>query len=77
MQMHQVDATEDSEWNLLITSNPKGCSKEATHQFVAKAPLLTRKWQDKVGNFQGVKEKPLELVPELGPLFEEEKEEKA
>jgi hypothetical protein len=56
MQMYQVDATTNSEWNLLVMSKPKGCSKEETQQFVAKASLLARMWQDKVGNFQGVKE---------------------
>jgi hypothetical protein len=58
-------------------SNPKGCSTEATQQFVAEASLLARKWQDKVGNFQGVRERALELVPESGPSFEEAKEEKS
>ena len=77
MQMHQVDATTYFEWNLLVASKPKGCSKEVTQPFVAEASLLTRKWQDKVGNFQGVKEQTLELVLELGPSFEEAKEEKA
>jgi hypothetical protein len=52
MKMHQVDATEDSEWNLLIDSKRKECSKEKNQQFVAEASLLTRKWQDKVGKFQ-------------------------
>jgi hypothetical protein len=77
MHMHQVYATTDSEWNLLVASNPKRCSTEATQQFVADASLLSRKWQDKVGNFQGVRERALELVLELGPSFEEAKEEKA
>jgi hypothetical protein len=61
----------------LVASNTKADKKETTQQFVAEASLLTRKWQDKVGNFQGVKQKALELVPELGPSFEEVKEEKA
>jgi hypothetical protein len=43
---------------------------------VAEASLLARKWQDKVGSFQEVRKWALELVPELGPSFEEEKEEK-
>jgi hypothetical protein len=30
-----------------------------------------------MGNFQGVKQRALELVPELGPSFEEVKEEKS
>jgi hypothetical protein len=77
MQMHQVDATTDSEWNSLVASKPKGCITEATQQFVAEASLLARKWQDKVGSFQGVRKQALELVPELGPSFEEAKEEKA
>jgi hypothetical protein len=77
MQMHKVDAITCSEWNLLVSSNPKECSKEATQQFFVEATLLARKWQQKVGNFQGVKEQSLELVLELGPSFEEEKEEKA
>jgi hypothetical protein len=71
-----ADATADSEWNSLVTSKPKGCSTEATQQFVVEASLLARKWQDKVGNLQGVREWALELVPELGPSFEEAKEEK-
>jgi hypothetical protein len=67
--MHKFDATTYSKWNSLVTSKPKGCSTEATQQFVAEASLLARKWQDKVGNFQGVRERALELVPELGPYF--------
>jgi hypothetical protein len=34
------------------------------------------KWKDKVGIFQEVKKKALELVLELGPLFEEAEKEK-
>jgi hypothetical protein len=30
MQIHQVDATTDSEWNSLVASNPKGCITDAT-----------------------------------------------
>jgi hypothetical protein len=77
MQMHQVDAIADFEWNSLVASKPKGCSTEATQQFIATASLLVRKWQDKVGIFQGVRKRALELVPELGPSFEEAKEEKS
>jgi len=73
MHMNNVDAKIDYEWNLLVTYKPKGCNKEVTQQFVAEASLLTGKWQDKVGKFQGVKEWSLELVPYLGPSFEEEK----
>jgi hypothetical protein len=40
MQMHQVDATTDSEWNSLVASKPKGCSTEVTQQFVVEASLL-------------------------------------
>ena len=76
MKIHQVDTTIDSKWNLLVASKPKGYSKEETQQFVAETSLLSRKWWDKVGIFQGVKEQALELVLELGPLFEEVKEEK-
>jgi hypothetical protein len=43
---------------------------------VSKASLLARKWQDIVGKFQGVKQRALELVLELGPSFEEVKERK-
>jgi hypothetical protein len=77
MQMHQVDATTDSEWNSLVAAKPKEYNKETTQQFLAEASLLARKWQDKVESFQGVKHRALELVPELGPSFEEVKEEKA
>jgi hypothetical protein len=77
MKMHQFDATTDSEWNFLVASKTKADSKETTQQFVAEASLLARKWKDKVGNFQGVKQRALELVPKLGPSFEEVKEEKA
>jgi hypothetical protein len=45
--------------------------------FIAKSSLLARKWQDKVGSFQAVRKWSLALVPELGPSFEEAKEEKA
>jgi hypothetical protein len=76
MKMHQVDATTDSEWNSLVTSKPKGCITYATQQFVAEASLLARKWQDKIGSFQEVRKQALELVPELGPSFEEAEKEK-
>jgi hypothetical protein len=75
--MHQVYATSEFEWNSLVTSKPKGCIIDVTQQFVAKASLLARKWQDKIGGFQEVRKWPLELVPELGPSFEEEKKEKS
>jgi hypothetical protein len=55
IQIHQVDATTDSEWNSLVTSKPKGCITDATQQFIAEASLLARKWQDKVGSFQEVR----------------------
>jgi hypothetical protein len=42
MQMHQVDATIDSKWNLLVASKPKGCITEETQHFVAEASLLAR-----------------------------------
>jgi hypothetical protein len=71
-----VDATTDSEWNSLVTSKPKGCIIDATQQFVAKASLLARRWQDKVGSFQEVGKRALELVPYLGPSFEEAEKEK-
>jgi hypothetical protein len=73
--MHQVDAIADSEWNSLVASKPKECITDATQQFVVEASLLARKWQDKVENFQEVRKRSLELVPELGPSFEEAKEE--
>jgi hypothetical protein len=76
MQMHQVDATIYSKWNSLAASKPKGCITDVTQQFVVEASLLARKWQDKVGSFQEVRKWALELVPELGPSFEEPKEEK-
>jgi hypothetical protein len=60
----------------LVTSKPKECITYATQQFVAEASLLSRKWQDKFGIFQEVKKWALELVPELGPSFEEVEEEK-
>jgi hypothetical protein len=73
MQMHQLDTTKNSEWNSLVASKPKGCIIDATQQFVTEASLLARKWRDKVGSFQEVRKRALELVPELGPSFEEEK----
>jgi hypothetical protein len=60
----------------LVAAKPKQYRKETTQQFLEEASLLTQKWQDKVEIFQGVKHQALDLVPELGPLFEEEKEEK-
>jgi hypothetical protein len=44
-------------------------------QFVVEASLLARKWQDKVDKFQEVRKRALELILELGPSFEEDKEE--
>ena len=75
MQIHQVDATMDSEWKSMVASKPKDCITSATQQFVVEASLLARKWQDKVGSFQEVKKRVLELVPELGPSFEEAEKE--
>jgi hypothetical protein len=43
---------------------------------LAEASLLAMKWQEKVINFQGVKTRALDLVSELGPLFEEVKKER-
>jgi cysteinyl-tRNA synthetase len=77
MQMHQVDATVDSEWNSLVASKPKGCITDATQQFIVEASLLARKWQDKIVGFQEVRKRALELVPELGPSFEEAEKERA
>jgi hypothetical protein len=77
MQMHQVDATLDSEWNSLVASKPKGCIIDVTHQFVVEASLLSRKWQEKIVGFQEVKKRALDLVQELGPSFEEVENEKA
>jgi hypothetical protein len=77
MQMYQVDATIDSGWNYLVASKPKGCIIDATQQFIAKASLLSRKWQDKIVSFQEVRRRSLALVPELGPLFEEAEKEEA
>jgi hypothetical protein len=76
MQMHQVDATADSEWNSLVASKPKGCITDVTQQFVVEASLLARKWQDKIVGFQEVRKRALELVPELGPSFEEVEKER-
>jgi hypothetical protein len=73
LQMHQVDSIADSEWNSLVVSKPKECITDATQQFVVEASLLSRKWQDKVDNFQDVRKRALELVPKLGPSFEEDK----
>jgi hypothetical protein len=42
---------------------------------VAEASLLARKWQDKGENFQDIRKRGMEFVPELGPSFEEAKEE--
>jgi hypothetical protein len=55
-------------------SNPKECIIDDTQQFVVEASLISRKWQDKVDNFQDVRQRALELVLELGPSFEEDKE---
>jgi hypothetical protein len=47
-----------------------------TQYFVFEASLLARKWHDKIGGFQEVRKQALELVPELGPSFEEAKKER-
>jgi hypothetical protein len=60
----------------MVASNPKGCITDATQQFVVEASLLSRKWHDKIGSFQEVRKRALELVLELGPSFEEEEKEK-
>jgi hypothetical protein len=56
MKMHQVDATTDSQWKLLVEGKPKEYKKEITQQFLAEASLLAQKWHDKIGSFQGVKQ---------------------
>jgi hypothetical protein len=75
VQMHHMDTIADSEWNSLVVSKPKECIIDANQQFVVEASLLARKWQDKVEKFQEVRKRSLELVSELGPLFEEAKNE--
>jgi len=45
MQMHQVDAIADFEWNSLVASKPKGCIIDVMQHFLAKASLLAKKWQ--------------------------------
>jgi hypothetical protein len=77
MQMHQIDATRNSEWNSLVASKPKECITDTTQEFFVKASLLAKKWQDKIVSFSKVNKWALELVPELGPSFEEAKKEKA
>jgi hypothetical protein len=67
--MHYVDSTLDSEWNSLVRSKPKECITDVTQKFVTEASLLSKKWHDKIGSFQEVKKRALELVPELGPSF--------
>jgi hypothetical protein len=74
--MHRVDATTDSEWNSLVTSKPKGCITDMTQQFMVEASLLSINWQEKVIDFQGVRKRALELVPEFFPSFEEVKKER-
>jgi hypothetical protein len=66
LQIHQVDSIADSEWNSLVASEPKECIINATQQFFVEASLLSRKWQDKVDNFQEVRKRALKLIPELG-----------
>jgi hypothetical protein len=68
--MHQVETLADAKWNSLMASKPKEFNLNTTQQFVAKASLLARKWQDKLEHFQEVKEKVLKLVTDLGPSFE-------
>jgi hypothetical protein len=51
MQMHQVDATTDSEWDSLVISKPKGFIIDVTQRFVVEASLLSRKWKDTIVGF--------------------------
>jgi hypothetical protein len=76
MQMHQVDVTKNYEWNSLVASKPKECITYATQEFVIEDSLLAKKRHDKIVSFPEVKKWALELVPELGPSFEEAKKEK-
>jgi len=73
--MHQVETLADAKWNALIASNPKEFNTSATQLFVVETSLHSRKWQEKIENFQEIREKALELVPKLGPLFEGSREE--
>jgi hypothetical protein len=77
MQMHQFDASTYSKWHLLVAAKTEVYNKEMNQHFLAEESLLVQKWKDKFGSFQGVKHKSLELVLELGPSFEEVKEEKS
>jgi len=76
LNMHQGETLADVECNVLFSSKLKEFHLNATWQFVAEASFLYRKWKDKLEQFQEVKEKYLELVPELGPSFEGDKVEK-
>jgi single-stranded DNA-binding protein len=75
--MHQFYSIVDSKWNSLIVSKPKECITNATQQFIVEASLLSRKWQDKVDNFQEFRKRSLKIVPMLGLSFEKEKSQKA
>jgi hypothetical protein len=55
----------------------KGVQQRDDPTVPCRSTLLAQKWQDKVEIFQGVKHRALEMVPELGPSFEEIKEERA
>jgi hypothetical protein len=54
-------------------SKTKECITFATQQFFFEASLLARKWQDKVENFQDLRKRSIEIIPELGSSFEEYK----
>jgi hypothetical protein len=43
---------------------------------MVEASLLSRKWQDKIASFQGVRKRALELFLYLGPSFEEVEKER-
>jgi hypothetical protein len=66
MYMHHVDTLADAEWNSFNSSKMKEFNLGETQQFVTEDSLFARKWQDKLGKFQEVKEKVLELVLDLG-----------
>jgi hypothetical protein len=74
--MHQVDAIVDSEWNSLVASNQRNASQTPLNNLLLKLHYFLGSGRNKVDNFQEVRKRSLELIPELGPSFEKEKSER-
>jgi hypothetical protein len=68
--LQQLDALVDTKWNALLATEPEVLDVNAAQEFVVGASILARKWKDRVDQCDIFRQQALQIVPELGPLFE-------